>query len=127
MAISHKHTLICEEVRREDNGKLMIIGVYNEVIVVPQIPFVLPSMTFVPLLNIDTPRNLDLRCKVQVLETGQTVFEGRVGGHINPGPTILPIRFGNVSFQAIGAYNFVLEIEGLQEPAITQFEVRFNI
>ena len=30
MAITHKFTLMCDDVRREDNGKLLLIGVYQD-------------------------------------------------------------------------------------------------
>ena len=30
MAVTHNYTLVCDEVRREDNGKLLVLGLYNE-------------------------------------------------------------------------------------------------
>jgi hypothetical protein len=31
--LTHRHTLICDDVRREDNGKMLLIGVYGPVLV----------------------------------------------------------------------------------------------
>ena len=38
--------LVCDQVRREDNGKEIIIGVYRDSIIVPRIPTVIPMLTF---------------------------------------------------------------------------------
>ena len=38
--------LICDQIRREDNGKEIIIGVYRDVIIVPSLPCTMPSITF---------------------------------------------------------------------------------
>lgn len=45
MAWEHKYTLLCDDVRREDNGKLIILGLYFGVITVPQFPATLPLLT----------------------------------------------------------------------------------
>jgi hypothetical protein len=36
------HTIICDDVRREDNGKEILIGVYNDTIVLETTPTMLP-------------------------------------------------------------------------------------
>jgi hypothetical protein len=38
--------IICDEVRREDNGKLLIIGMYLGAILVPRMPFRMPRLSF---------------------------------------------------------------------------------
>jgi len=38
--------ILCDEVRREDNGKLLILGMYLGAILVPRIPFSMPSLSF---------------------------------------------------------------------------------
>ena len=38
MAITHHYTLVCEDVRVENNGKFLILGLFTPDIVVPQIP-----------------------------------------------------------------------------------------
>ncbi len=29
MPITHQYTILCDEVRREDNGKLLVVGMYR--------------------------------------------------------------------------------------------------
>ena len=38
-----------------------------------------------------------------------------------------PIKLGGIQFQAMGAYNFFVEVEGHREPIITEFEVALNL
>ncbi len=40
MAFTEKFTIMCDEVRKEDNGKLLILGMYIKSIIVPQLPMV---------------------------------------------------------------------------------------
>ena len=37
---------LCDEIRREDNGKFLFIGVYTGHVLVPRLPFDLPTLTF---------------------------------------------------------------------------------
>lgn len=128
MAIKHKYTIVCDEVRREDNGKLIIIGVYQKVIAIPQLPFMLPTLTFFQSLESDRPGTWSLRIKIQHLETGKNLLEGM--GQMTfqqPGEGVNQLKFGNVPITALGAYNFVIDVEGQNEPIITAFEVQLNI
>lgn len=128
MAIKVEYTIICDEVRREDNGKMIIIGVYFGAIVVAQIPLVLPSLTFFQLLKGDRPGTWNARMKLQHLESGRNIVEAM--GAINfqqPGPAVNAIRLPNVQLTAPGTYNFVMEIEGQSEPVIVPFDVILNI
>jgi hypothetical protein len=36
--ITVKHVVVCDDIRREDNGKEILIGVYSGGIIVPQFP-----------------------------------------------------------------------------------------
>ena len=38
--------ILCDEIRREDNGKLLVIGMYLGAILVPRFPFRMPSLAF---------------------------------------------------------------------------------
>jgi hypothetical protein len=51
MPVSIVATLVCDEVRVEHNGKLILLGVYTPNILVPQIPFTFPILTFFQLLD----------------------------------------------------------------------------
>lgn len=38
--------LLCDMIRREDNGKLIIVGLYTPDIIVPAVPVTLPMLSF---------------------------------------------------------------------------------
>jgi len=38
--------ILCDEIRREDNGKLFVLGMYLGAILVPRLPFRMPILTF---------------------------------------------------------------------------------
>lgn len=123
MAITHKYTLICDDVRQEVTGKLILIGLYMGTITVPQIPFQLSALTFFQVFESDRPANLQFRLRVQNLDTGQTIAEAMGMMNIQrPGVGAAPIRFSPIQFSAVGSYNLVTTIEG-EQPIISQFDI----
>ena len=40
------NVILCDEVRREDNGKLLVIGMYLGAVLVPRLPFRMPRLSF---------------------------------------------------------------------------------
>lgn len=128
MAFTEKFTIICDDVRREDNGKLMILGMYVKAIVIAQLPIVLPSLTFFQMMETDRPGMWNMKMKIQHLETGRPIVQA--GGVLNApqvGPFINVMRFPNIPIIAAGAYNFSLEIEDHRDPMLVPFEVILNI
>src|SRR5437867_1005357 len=103
--ISHKYTLICDDLRREDNAKLLVVGLYTGVIGLPQLPFTMP-LTFAMFLDFDTVGHHSIKFRLQHLETGRSLTEGR-GGFFSqqPGLAAAPIKF-LVQFDTAGVYNF---------------------
>jgi hypothetical protein len=125
MAITHKYTLICDDIRREDNGKLMILGMYGPVVLVPQIPFTLPTMAFLVAVESDRLGQWGMKFRVQLLETGRALIEGNgFFGVQQPGFGLASIKFSQVTFQALGVYNFIVQIEEHRDPIITEFSVQ---
>jgi hypothetical protein len=123
MAITHKYTLICDDVRQEVTGKLMLIGLYMGNITVPQIPFLLPALTFFHVFESDRPATLSFRVRLENLDTGQAMAEAMGGMNIiRPGTGIAPVRFSPIQFSAAGSYNLVMSIEG-EPPIISHFDV----
>ena len=129
MAITLRHTLICDEVRVENNGKLLIIGLYgpgpsaSSVILVPQIPFVFPSLTFVQWLESDRPAQVQFRASISHLESGQEVSQvAGLAGIPAPGTGLALIGFRPLRLDRLGAYTFTVLYEG-QAPMATSFEV----
>ena len=123
MPITQKYTLICDDVRQEVTGKLIIVGLYMGTITVPQIPAQLPGLTIFQVFDSDRIGALQFRMRIQNLDNGQTVAEAM--GMMNiprPGIGVAPIRFAPVQFTAVGSYNVVTTIEN-ESPIIVQFDV----
>jgi hypothetical protein len=123
VTLTLRHTLICDELRIENNGKLIIIGVYGSTILVPQIPFVFPSLTFIQWLDSERPGQVQFRSSVSHLESGQEIAQA--AGMIQipaPGTGLAVIGFRPLRFDRLGPYTFTVTYEG-QGPLASPFEV----
>jgi hypothetical protein len=128
MPITTRYVLVCDEVRQENNGKFLIVGLYTPDMTVPQIPFVLPSLTFFLCLESERPAQYQFRLNLQHLESGHVVAQGMGAiGFQRPGVGTFPVRMNNVQLMGAGAYTFSLHIEGEREPITTSFSVILNI
>lgn len=111
MAISHKYTLLCDDIRQENTGKFIILGLYTPDIHVPAVPFALPALSFFVLLEADRPgvTNISFR-----LTQGDRIIAGGSGqmSIARVGVSPLPLRLGNLQFPSAGPYVFTLDIEG---------------
>jgi hypothetical protein len=127
MSVRHTYTIICDDVRREDNGKLIILGMYMGTIVLQQLPATLPTLTILSLFESDRPESWSWKLSVQTqsVERSRTVAEARGFAQAQqPGPGILPVKFVGLTIDEEGAYNAVLEIDGQREPlAVIPFTV----
>ena len=124
MAITAKYVLLCDEVRVENNGKLMLLGVYTPDMSVPQLPFVVPSLTFFVALESDRPGTVQVRFAVQLLDSGQSLAEGMgATAFARPGMGIMPIQLRNFPIQCAGTYVFSLTFEGQRDPITHSFNV----
>ena len=123
MSITQKFSLICDEVRQENNGKFFVIGMYAPDIAVASIPFVAPTFTILSWLESDRSGQFQFRLKLSHLESGGTVAEGMGGvGFARAGTGIVPVRLLGVPFSSPGPYTFALHFDG-QDALITQFSV----
>jgi hypothetical protein len=124
VAITHRYTLICDDVRREDNGKMIVLGMYLSEMILPQIPFQLPSLTFFSIFETDRPGNFPIKFKLQHLESGRVIVEGHGGlGALKPGPTLLPLKLSPIKFEAVGVYSYSLEVETMKDSVLMDFTV----
>jgi hypothetical protein len=125
MAITARYAIVCDDVRREDNGKLLFLGVYTPDMAVPQIPFAMPTLTFLLNLEAERPGNFGFRMRVQHQDSGAILAEGM--GMIPVGnpqqPVIIPVKLGGVVFNAQGLYSFSMEIDGNTSPIVATFNV----
>lgn len=123
MSITHTHTIICDDVRREDNGKLIVLGMYMGTITVPMLPFTFPTLTVLSLFSGDRPESFPWRLSIQNLENNsQVLAEARGFANVAaPGQGVMPVKFVAVTFQQAGAYNVVLEMQN--EPIIVPLTI----
>lgn len=124
MSLMHKYTLLCDDVRVENTGKLIVLGLYTPDIGVPQIPFILPSLVFLQALESDRPGQYSFKCSLQHLETGKMLAQGM--GLIQfprPGLAINLIKFANIVFQNDGTYSLITRYDDSGEPFTTSFAV----
>lgn len=126
MAITHKYTLVCDDVRQENSGKFIIIGLYTGSMGVPQIPCALPFLTFFMVIEADRLGNTQFQMRLENMETGQRLVEGMgVLGVQRIGMGGNAIRVGPLQINALGTYNFVVTLQG-QDPIVTSFEVELR-
>jgi hypothetical protein len=131
MPITARYVLMCDDVRREDNGKFLILGLYTPDMVVQQIPFAMPTLTFFLNLESDRPGNFGFRTKIEHQDTGnvlpQTTAMGAFG-IVDPQQAFpVPIKFAGVVFNAPGLYTFSMEMNDQREPIVLPFNVQLVI
>jgi hypothetical protein len=129
MAITHKYTIMCDQVRREDNLKWLLLGVYEDNMAVPQIPAQTLGLTFFMRLESDRLGVWNAQLHLDHLETGERLFSGMATLNFQrPGPAMIPVPTPPLLFRAVGAYQFVFEIQGQENnPIIHNFTLALNI
>ena len=128
MAISEKYVLMCDDFRREDNGKIIIIGMYFGEMTVPSLPFLLPTLTFFSLLEADRPGTSRFSFALRHEESGQVLTEGIGQAPVADfrQPIVMPIKMGGLQINAAGLYTFSLVFD-TQPPIVSQFNVRLMV
>ncbi len=130
MAITPRFSVMCDEVRQENNGKFFVIGMYTPDMSLPQLPFVASTLTFLLWLQIDRPGSFQFNARLTQLDSGAVITQAMGGFNIaavRPDvPGLLPVRLMNVQFSQAGAYTFSFQIQG--EPEILHhFQVILNV
>jgi hypothetical protein len=127
MAADYKilSVMVCDDIRFETNGKEIIIGVYNNTIIVPSLPTVFPLLAF------------RVAAKLTKTKMGNVTFylkdpSGKeITAHTIPGrtvettddPALFSLQIGPVVFPLAGVYSFWFGIDRKPEKTFT-FRVR---
>lgn len=122
MALTHRYTLLCDEIRQENNGKFIIVGMYTPDLTVTAIPFAVPVLSFFVCLDADAGGTAEINFR---LTHGNNILAGGSGrvGIARAGMVVLPLRFGPLQLPGAGTYAFTLEVVGQPEPFTTNFDV----
>jgi hypothetical protein len=122
MALTYKYTLLCDDIRQEINGKYLILGLYTPDVVVPAVPTVLPSLSFLVVVESDVAGQFEFEV---ALKAGANRIAAAGGGVqlLNPGVAVLPFKFGPIQLQVAGEYVFSFESPQLDDPAEFEFKV----
>jgi hypothetical protein len=110
--------LICDDVRKEDNGKELLIGVYSGGIVVPSLP------TFLPVV---------LWSQVKIKQTGEYKFvcrcvddTGRELGRLGPGQLKVQRNGGPDNSDELSSIAFGQLPIGIMSPGRLHIEVQLD-
>lgn len=103
-----RFAFICEDARREDNGKMMFLGVYGQNIIVKELPF--QSALCMPVW-FEALQRLDGRLGFRVMCDGELQSEG--GGTIQS-----EVGLSVLSMQPIFVH--------LEKPGLLEFQIRFS-
>jgi hypothetical protein len=114
--ITSKFSIMCDEVRLENNGKFLIVGMYMSDMTVPQFPFIVPVLTFLFWLDGRIPGNYTFNARLSHLESGTIVAQAMGAfGLLRPGQGLAPIRLVGLQFSQPGPYVFNLQIQDIGE------------
>ena len=119
-----KHVLVCDDLRQEITGKSIVIGLYNDVIVMKTFPSALAKLVIriATVVRDTNARNYYISVDAK---SGQKVasFNG-VMNYVNTGEqSIFAISFTNVLFPQADTYDISFEIDGPMK-VIHDFVVR---
>ena len=128
MPITHLYTLVCDDVRVENNGKLIVIGLYTPNVLVPQLPFAFSTFTFLQAFQSDRAGQFTFRAHLQHVESGQHLAQalGTISV-VQPGMGVGVVRFGNIRFDRVGSYHYIFTFDGEPEPFLTSFDVVLQV
>jgi hypothetical protein len=124
MAFTEKYILVCDDVRIENNGKMIIIGLYQDTMTVPQLPFALPSLSFFAVFDASQIGDFGFRAKLTNLEVGKHIAQAMGSIKImQPAKAVNVIQFRNVQLDRAGSYQFTLAIDEEPAPFTTSINV----
>jgi|SRR3972149_8761209 len=105
--------MICDDIRVENNGKTIIIGIYHDNIIVPGLPFVMPQLV--------TWTKWDVaKAPLKKFEFTVTAPDGKTMGHVADEPStnasgkkaILQIAISPFAIKEMGEYRIDAKING---------------
>lgn len=92
---------------------------------VPMLPFQMPILSFFHGLRADSTGQFQFTGRLSELASGKLLAQATGFIQVNqPGTVHVAIALGNIRLTAFGTYVWSLEIQGQDEPFLTQFDVQ---
>lgn len=127
MAFIHLYTILCDDVRKEDNGKLMILGLYANEILIPQLPYVFSTLSFFQGFKAEEIGQHWFEAKLSHTETGKILAQAMGSVQVSkPGPAFSVLRFSGIKFENLGAYYFRYGEVGQDQAIDYHFDVKLK-
>jgi hypothetical protein len=116
VALSLRSTLICDDIRREDNGKLFFVGVYTPGIRFAQLPASIALCAF-QVWEADAPGSHQFRLLLRHVETGRILLDGQATMEVpRAGAGYLTLKLGELRFEAVGDHQLLFMLDGVDTP-----------
>lgn len=123
MSVTHLYTILCDDARVENNGKLIFIGVYTPNIYVSAVPFGLPQLTFIVAFQSDKSDRSTVHANLKHVDTGEGVAELTGLLETKAGKGFWILKFPPLLLSHVGRYSLSFQIEQHAEQFFHDFEV----
>jgi len=117
------NAITCEDIRTEDNGKFILIGVFQENIVVPTIPFTLGLAWWLQFYcNREGTISFEFEARRNSHAVATATFDGNVLDHTKPVTTAIPRV--PIKIESEGIISLHIREKGTRWKKITEVVVR---
>ena len=118
-----KYILFSDDVRNEENGKLMVIGLLGAAIVPEKLPLTMP-FAVTAAISVEGTGDGRITGTLRHVDSGTEVLSFEARGTIGHETDILiPFKFSRVRFEKPGLYEILLKPEGQEEGLRESFRV----
>jgi len=107
--------IVCDDVRREDNGKLIFIGVYGDNIGLPEIP---ASLALCLVLFIETQEEFSAQGTLRAMLDDKILSQAPIALGYKKGKSIVSFSGIPIVIEKPGNLIFELQIQGEERPRI---------
>ena len=122
--ITLRHILISDDVRTENNGKLLLIGLYSREMDTQRLPLIIPLAFTVGVL-IEGDGAFALTGKLTRPASGEELLTFEATGKTRKsGAGYVPFKFPSVTFKDAGIYEVSVCVKGQEERLAETFEVK---
>lgn len=124
------HWLICDDIRKEINGKTTYVGVYGQDITVPFVPLPVPQINISLLWDLKNGSFEEIIIKIEKPD-GKYIGPFKAKGPKNIANIAKTWQSLNISMfpfviPAIGIYKLFIKVDDEMEKNIGQFEVKLS-